>query len=428
MATAIPPTNPNGTYAFTSQPRAVQPQRKKYRDPNSENGSTFGNIMFDVRVVRGNTYRKQVPAVAPDPIEVQKQQEAIRRKVAARRALEASRLRSPEPVSGRAHIEIQTEQYLEELASHVIEQDVEVQTDPFLDRPPSPLYIPAKTGIDNATQIEAGDLFNFDLEVRPILEVLVGKTIEQALMEVMEEEELQRLRDHQQEYEELHHAEMVETQRMEEQAARRRAEKQRRLQQQAEVAQNKKETQEKIAARAFAQAFMADLIPNVYGSLAQDGFFFNAQQQEVELHVMPWLMDGVSRRLEAYARAQSILDGIILRVVKKRAPVAASSPSPVSERPPTVDATPVEAINDALLQAEAPTLVESSDAPVTEAQPEETRPAVEEESADVVVGESADVVVGESGDVVVGNSEAVIENVVVDAAVVEPTAIAEGEA
>jgi hypothetical protein len=35
------------------------------------------------------------------------------------------------------------------------------------------------------------------VEVRPILEVLVGKTVEQALMEVMEEEELARLRQHQ---------------------------------------------------------------------------------------------------------------------------------------------------------------------------------------------------------------------------------------
>ncbi len=37
-------------------------------------------------------------------------------------------------------------------------------------------------------------LFNFDLEVRPLLEVLVGKTVEQALLEVMEEEELASLR------------------------------------------------------------------------------------------------------------------------------------------------------------------------------------------------------------------------------------------
>ena len=37
-------------------------------------------------------------------------------------------------------------------------------------------------------------LFEFDLEVRPILEVLVGKAVEQALLEVMEEEELANLR------------------------------------------------------------------------------------------------------------------------------------------------------------------------------------------------------------------------------------------
>lgn len=36
-------------------------------------------------------------------------------------------------------------------------------------------------------------LFDFDLEVQPILEVLVGKTIEQSLLEVMEEEELASL-------------------------------------------------------------------------------------------------------------------------------------------------------------------------------------------------------------------------------------------
>ena len=93
------------------------------------------------------------------------------------------------------------------------EADVQTQTDAFLDRPPTPLFIPAKTGLDVATQIQEGDvsivmnitssmmyvvlflqLFDFDLEVKPILEVLVGKTIEQSLVEVMEEEELANLR------------------------------------------------------------------------------------------------------------------------------------------------------------------------------------------------------------------------------------------
>ena len=42
-----------------------------------------------------------------------------------------------------------------------------MQTDAFLDRPPSPLFIPQSTGKDIATQIEAGDvtiLFSPELE------------------------------------------------------------------------------------------------------------------------------------------------------------------------------------------------------------------------------------------------------------------------
>ena len=86
-------------------------------------------------------------------------------------------------------MDIQTEAYLEELADTVPEAEVMTQTDAFMDRP-TPLFIPMKIGVDVETQIESGDLFDFDFEVEPILEVLVGKTLEQGLMEVMEEEEL----------------------------------------------------------------------------------------------------------------------------------------------------------------------------------------------------------------------------------------------
>jgi len=47
---------------------------------------------------------------------------------------------------------------LEELSDRVEEADVETQTDAFLDRPPSPLFIPAKSGVDVATQILEGEV------------------------------------------------------------------------------------------------------------------------------------------------------------------------------------------------------------------------------------------------------------------------------
>ena len=40
----------------------------------------------------------------------------------------------------------------------VEEADVQTQTDAFLDRPSTPLFVPAKTGMDAATQIEEGDV------------------------------------------------------------------------------------------------------------------------------------------------------------------------------------------------------------------------------------------------------------------------------
>lgn len=130
-------------------------------------------------------------------MELERQNDLKRRLRAKRRAEAQRRVRTPEPVPGRKHQDIQTELYLEELSDKVPEAYASTQTDAFLDRAPSPLFIPQKSGVDVATQVYEGELFDFDYEVQPILEVLVGKTIEQALMEVHEEEELEMLRRHQ---------------------------------------------------------------------------------------------------------------------------------------------------------------------------------------------------------------------------------------
>ncbi len=48
--------------------------------------------------------------------------------------------------------------YLEELSDHIEDVSVECQTDMFLDKPATPLFIPAKTGQDAVTQIEEGEV------------------------------------------------------------------------------------------------------------------------------------------------------------------------------------------------------------------------------------------------------------------------------
>lgn len=147
---------------------------------------------------------------------------------------------TPDPVEGRQHIDIQTEKFLEELTDKPPEYEQNVQTDFYIDRPPTPLFMPSKIGTDIATQIEDGELFDFDMEVEPILQVLVGKTLEQARMEVLEETELDDMRIQQREFKRLRDAELLETQRLEAIERRRADETDRRKRQQLTALENKK--------------------------------------------------------------------------------------------------------------------------------------------------------------------------------------------
>ena len=78
-----------------------------------------------------------------------------------------------------------------------------IQTDP-LPPPPQPVLIwHKKTGIDVECQIEDGDLFNFDEEVKPLVHIIVSKTLEDARREVLEEEELRHIMEQQEKYRKL---------------------------------------------------------------------------------------------------------------------------------------------------------------------------------------------------------------------------------
>ncbi|XP_045916694.1 radial spoke head protein 3 homolog [Micropterus dolomieu] len=310
----------NGSYTFSSRPRPVE-NRSKYREPPSEQTqSNYGNIMYDRRVVRGNTYAQHIiPTMAqPDPGETQRQQEIRRRAIARKRVREQFRPSTPDALQGRKHIDVQTDLYLEELSDVIVATDIECQTDAFLDKPTTPLFIPAKSGKDVETQIEEGELFDFDREVQPVLEVLVGKTIEQSLEEVMEEEELACLRAQQRAFEELRNNELAEVQRLQEQERRHSQEKERRIAEQKEVLKKERETAEKIAARAYTQQYLADLLPAVFTSLRSHGYFYDPVEKEIETDFFPWLMAEVNNTLEKRYTARELLDTMISEVAQKR--------------------------------------------------------------------------------------------------------------
>lgn len=65
----------------------------------------------------------------------------------------------------------------------------------FVDRPSTPVFVPEERKVDKETQIGRLDreLFSFDQSVEPLLEVLVAKSINQAQVEIFEEDRASRL-------------------------------------------------------------------------------------------------------------------------------------------------------------------------------------------------------------------------------------------
>eukprot|EP00614_Pseudopedinella_elastica_P025214 CAMPEP_0172626526 /NCGR_PEP_ID=MMETSP1068-20121228/150747_1 /TAXON_ID=35684 /ORGANISM="Pseudopedinella elastica, Strain CCMP716" /LENGTH=367 /DNA_ID=CAMNT_0013436159 /DNA_START=184 /DNA_END=1287 /DNA_ORIENTATION=+ len=305
-------------FEYASQPQAVGTKRRaKYRgDDESQGDDSLGlNIHTDRRVVRGNTYAAQVvtqnAARELDRLRMENER-AIKRDVARKRMEASARPKTPPPVPGRSHADTMTDTYLEELSDRPVEVDRDTQTEAYLDRPPSPLFVPAKSGQDAASQVDVAEIFDFNAEVAPILEVLVGKTLQTSMLEVMEEEELAAIRRRQDEFEEERNAELMEVQRLEAEAARKFAEKKRRVHQEKERKRLQAELKEKVAARSFAKAYLAEMNASVYGELEKEGAFYDPVKKEVEEVFLPWLFDAAVAQSTQTTVAQNLADDLLL--------------------------------------------------------------------------------------------------------------------
>jgi hypothetical protein len=130
----------------------------------------------------------------------------------------------PKPPPKRFHLAINTSPVQSKVRPKPLTFETEVQTDKYIDIPQKVLPWPEQKGISVSTQIEDGDLFSFDREVEPLLNVLLSKTLEQARMEVLEEEEIKELKRLQRHYEEIRNRELSEVEALEDAENRRKQE------------------------------------------------------------------------------------------------------------------------------------------------------------------------------------------------------------
>ena len=151
--------------------------------------------------------------------------------------------------------------------------EVKIQTDP-VPPPPIPKYIwHEKTGIDEECQIEDEDLFKFDEEVKPLLHVLICKTLEDARREVLEEEELKEIIKQQEKYKNLFECNNNRIKQLEEDEKNRLEEHKRLKALKEDMIQKTKMFQKKLKSRLMAKNYISKLKQDTYNDLGKRKVF-----------------------------------------------------------------------------------------------------------------------------------------------------------
>ncbi|XP_059470143.1 radial spoke head protein 3 homolog B isoform X2 [Neocloeon triangulifer] len=309
-------------------------------ESNQQDGgpNPYGNIMYDKRVVRGSNFTQHPTQThqpkwnpyfgyakllsQPQPAE---RLEESRRRAAARRRVRPSKafrkLGTPPPVDGRHHTNIQTDLNLEEIIERPRELEASCQTESAWERPRSPPYVPIKHGTDQYTQVWPGELFDFENDSQPVVGGVVGRALEQALSEVLQEEEVAALRAQQRRLHELRLAEWAEARRVQEREFRLQKEKEVRTMEQEQAYQEQKKAEERAAALALSQAMLEELLPSVLEGLAEAGQIPAPVQKEVETGtgVMPWLVEEVAQEMKTMITSRHVISDIVKEVLETRA-------------------------------------------------------------------------------------------------------------
>ena len=162
-----------------------------------------------------------------------------------------------------------------------------VQTDP-LPPPPQPVLIwPKKTGKDVECQIEDGDLFDFDEEVKPLIHVIVSKTLEDATREVLEEEELKTIIEQQEKYKNFNEENRNRVKQLEDNERERFEEHNRKKDLKDNRIKLTKLFQKKLQSRKKAKQYISKLKADVYNILGKKKVFQNENENYYFTDLLP---------------------------------------------------------------------------------------------------------------------------------------------
>jgi hypothetical protein len=272
-------------FTFRAGARPVFSQAR-FKD-ESEGERVCWHISVDPRVARGSVYSHHKPPkdtvqpikYRPRPIPVPKEE-------------------APEQYEEEVMEDHDFRPDLLEIEDRPIEEDLATAKETYIERPPTPHFVPDEPGVDVQTQVWDGDLFHFDSAVRPMIKVIVQHTLLRALAEVHEEIEVENLQRHRDRYEVERNVILAELQRLEAKEQRKFEEDKRRRNQREAAMKAMSELNNRLASDGFAEVFSVDLALQSMDCVDRVGYFFDEVEREVETDLLPWLAGEIEIALE----------------------------------------------------------------------------------------------------------------------------------
>jgi len=296
-------------YQYASEPRVITSKRLRRPKANQPIGP-HANIMWDKRVVRGSTCTgvknaEIVQAIQEEAEKEAKLEETRQKKEARRQGKQLELVRAVEAAAAAAaSAELAQARLAPDLVEieRPIEPDEPVGYDPL----PPPVFVSAVGLSEATTQSENHFFFDFDAEVAPVLQVLVGKTMQLAFNEVLEEQEQDAREVSANDFDIVRNIELAEKQRLEEARARRDKEQGRRDVEQIAKEAEDAEDRMRVQAQLIAKTHLEGLRDEVFSRLTMQQVFEDPVPSEIERLFYPALKEKMQVEANRMARANEV--------------------------------------------------------------------------------------------------------------------------
>lgn len=213
-------------------------------------------------------------------------------------------------------MEVQTDDYLEELDDTVFEVEHGTQTEEYNEKPahtefPHPFKV---TGVDAQTGVPQ-ELFNFDDAVEPILQTLMGKSLDHGLNEVLDEEELKVLQQYRAQFTNEKTDLGNQIQQQEEEAKKFNEEKEAHLHKERARLRREQMVAKKVACIAASRNFLANLHNTTFTDLEEEIWCLHPTRNALATEFNPAVLKEVMSNLSSLEDAQTILDKLVKNAV-----------------------------------------------------------------------------------------------------------------